>query len=75
MMNSKIDSNFAKSQIILTILDLLFAILLIVCSFATESNIYCLVLIFLIIATMIAIMVNIVRYFSYYGNITKETDN
>lgn len=75
MMNSKIDSNFAKSQIILTILDLLFAILLIVCSFVTESNISCLVLIFLIIATMIAIMVNIVRYFSYYGNITKETDN
>ena len=75
MMNSKIDSNFAKSQIILTILDLLFVILLIVCSFVTESNISCLVLIFLIIATMIAIMVNIVRYFSYYGNITKETDN
>ena len=75
MMNSKIDSNFAKSQIILTILDLLFAVLLIVCSFVTESNIACLVLIFLIIATMIAIMVNIVRYFSYYGNITKETDN
>ena len=75
MMNSKIDSNFAKSQIILTILDLLFAVLLIVCSFVTESNISCLVLVFLIIATMIAIMVNIVRYFSYYGNITKETDN
>lgn len=75
MMNSKIDSNFAKSQIILTILDLLFVVLLIVCSFVTESNISCLVLIFLIIATMIAIMVNIVRYFSYYGNITKETDN
>ncbi len=75
MMNSKIDSNFAKSQIILTILDLLFAILLIMCSFIIKSNIPCLVLIFLIIATMIAIMVNIVRYFSYYGNITKKTDN
>ena len=75
MMSSKIDSNFAKSQIILTILDLLFTILLIVCSFATESNISCLILIFLIIVTMIAIMANIVRYFSYYGNITKETDN
>lgn len=75
MMNSKIDSNFAKSQIILTVLDLLFAVLLIVCSFVTESNISCLVFIFLIIATMIAIMVNIVRYFSYYGNTTKETDN
>lgn len=75
MMNSKIDSNFAKSQIILTILDLLFAILLIVCSFVVESNISCLILIFLIIVTMIAIIVNIVKYFNYYGNTTKETDN
>lgn len=75
MMNSKIDSNFAKSQIILTILDLLFAVLLIACSFVTESNIYCLVLIFLIITAMIAIMVNIVKYFGYYENTTKETDN
>lgn len=75
MMSSKIDSDFAKSQIILTILDLLFAVLLIVCSFVTESNISCLVLIFLIIAAMIAIMVNIVKYFGYYENTTKETDN
>lgn len=75
MMSSKIDSNFAKSQIILTILDLLFAVLLIVCSFVTESNISCLVFIFLIIAIMIAIMVNIVKYFGYYENTTKETDN
>lgn len=74
-MNSKIDSNFVKSQIILTILDLLFAVLLIVCSFVTESNISCLVFIFLMIATMIAIMANIVKYFGYYGNTTKETDN
>lgn len=75
MMNSKIDSNFAKSQIILTILDLLFAILLIMCSFIIKSNIPCLVLIFLIITTMIAIMMNIVKYFGYYENTTKETDN
>lgn len=75
MMSNKIDSNFAKSQIILTILDLLFAILLIVCSFVAENNIYCLVLIFLIIVTMMAIMVNIVKYFGYYENTTKETDN
>ena len=75
MMNSKIDSNFVKSQIILTILDLLFAVLLIVCSFVTESNISCLALIFLIIVTMITIMVNIVKYFGYYENTTKETDN
>ena len=75
MMNSKIDSNFAKSQIILTMLDLLFAILLVVCSFAVKSNIPCLVFIFLIIATMMAIMMNIVKYFGYYENTTKETDN
>ena len=75
MMSSKIDSNFAKSQIMLTILGLLFAVLLVVCSFAVKSNIPCLVLIFLTIATMIAIMVNIVKYFGYYGNTTKETDN
>ena len=75
MMSNKIDSNFAKSQIILTILDLLFAILLIVCSFVAENNIYCLVLICLIIVTMMAIMVNIVKYFGYYENTTKETDN
>lgn len=75
MMSNKIDSNFAKSQITLTILDLLFAILLIVCSFATKSDIPYLVLIFLIIVTMIAIMINIVKYFGYYENTTKETDN
>ena len=75
MMSNKIDSNFTKSQIILTILDLLFAVLLIVCSFVTESNISCLILIFLIIVTMIAIMANIVKYFGYYENTTKETDN
>lgn len=75
MMSSKIDSNFAKSQITLTILDLLFAILFIACSFVVKSNIPCLVFIFLIIATMMAIMMNIVKYFGYYENTTKETDN